>query len=81
MKPKKVGTPGSYDLGKTTPPRKKVGCPGSTKKAKVGWKWKARENYTEEDVQEAVRLVKTMGYNIMKAAKHTNNVKKMLCPG
>jgi transposase-like protein len=80
MKPKKVGTPGSYDLGKTTPPRKKVGRPGSTKKAKVGRKWKARENYTEEDVQEAVRLVKTMGYSIMKAAKHTNNVKKNAVP-
>jgi hypothetical protein len=58
MKPRKVKTPGSFDLSKTTPPRKKVGRPSSAK-AKRGRQWKARENYSEEDVLEAVRLVKS----------------------
>lgn len=80
MKPKKVRTPGSYDVGKTTPPKKKVGRPGSAKKAKLGRRWKARANYTEEDVLEAVRLVRSCGFSTMKAAKHTNSVKKNVVP-
>jgi hypothetical protein len=79
MKPRKVKTPGSFDLSKTTPPRKKVGRPSSAK-AKRGRQWKARENYSEEDVLEAVRLVKSQGFSIMKAAKYTNSVKKNPVP-
>jgi hypothetical protein len=80
MKPKKVLTPGSY--GKTTPPpRKKVGRPSSVKKLKrARRKLLHRENYSEEDMVEAIRLVKEEEYSIKAAAALINDRKKKEIP-
>jgi transposase-like protein len=81
MKPFKVRTPGSYSLdSKTTPPRKKVGRPGSAKKQKKARQVKHREKYDEQDMLEAVRLVREEGYSKLKAASHINGVKRNAVP-
>ncbi len=81
MKPKKVNTPGSYRLGsKTTPLRKRVGRPGSVKKPKKARQVKQREGYDEEDMLEALRLVREEGFSKMKAASHINRIKRNAVP-
>jgi hypothetical protein len=78
MKPKKVLTPGSYGkkkektgtLHKTS--KKKIGRPSKkVKRAKI----RHRESYTEQDILEAIRLVKTEEFSVRRAAMHTNDVK------
>jgi hypothetical protein len=81
MKPKKVSTPGSYHMGsKTTPPRKRVGRPGSAKKAKKPRQVKHRDGYNEQDMLEAMRLVREEGFSKLKAASHINSVKQNPVP-
>jgi hypothetical protein len=79
MKPKKVNTPGSYNLGTKTPPRKRVGRPGSAKKPKKR-QVKHRQTYEEEDILEAIRLVKEMGFSKLKAALRINSIKRNPVP-
>jgi hypothetical protein len=80
MKPKKVNTPGGYDLGKTTPPKKKVGRPSAVKKPKIKRTLKHRFNYTERDILEAVRLVEKEEFCIKAAAMEINSVKTNAVP-
>jgi hypothetical protein len=81
MKPKKVDTPGGYDLGKTTPPKKKVGRPSAVQKPKPRRRTlKHRFNYTEIDVLEAVRLVVEEEFCIKAAAMEINSVKTNAVP-
>jgi hypothetical protein len=81
MKPFEVRTPGSYSLdSKTTPPRKKVGRPGSAQKQKKARQVMHREKYDKQDMLEAVLLVREEGYSRMKAASHINRVKRNAVP-
>jgi transposase-like protein len=83
--PKKVSTPGSYRLpsNSTTPVKK---TPVKNKKVKgrpiakknirkTRQKVQLRATYTEEDLLEAIRLVKEEDKSICAAAKHINSVK------
>jgi hypothetical protein len=67
MKPKKVSTPGSQHIrSKTTPPRKRVGRPGSGKKAKKHRQVKYWDGYNMQDMLEVMRLVREEGFSKMK---------------
>jgi hypothetical protein len=86
MKPKKVSTPGSYQLdspsAKCTPPRKKLarGRPGAEKRKRTRLGIKHRAQYTEADITEAVRLVTEENYTIKAAALEINSMKKNIVP-
>jgi hypothetical protein len=81
MKPFEVRTQGSYSLdSKTTPPRKKVGRPGSAQKQKKARQVMHREKYDKQDMLEAVLLVREEGYSKLKAANHINGVKRNAVP-
>jgi hypothetical protein len=84
MKPKKVRTPGAYNLqdnNKSKGVRKrKAGRPKTPKRAKRARSTKHRESYTKEDLDEAVRLVQEEECSIKAAALYTNDVKKNPVP-
>lgn len=82
---KKVLTPGSYGNSKkgnrVTPKKvtpKKVGRPAKTKKKRE--KAKRRDKYKEEDMQEAMRLVRDEGYSVNRASEVINDVKTNKVP-
>lgn len=84
---KKVATPGSYGDGrkgkkvtlkKVTP--KRVGRRPAFKAKKKREFAKRRATYTEEDVQEAMRLVREEEYSISSACLLVNAVKKNIVP-
>lgn len=93
--PKKVLTPGSYpteqeneneperepekekEKKKATP--KKAGRPSKVVKKKRVEK-RRRESYTQEDMKEAIRLVKYEDYSIVQASLVINRVKKNVVP-
>jgi transposase-like protein len=81
---KKVLTPGSYAIGAKKKPKVtlKKGRPVvvGTKKRKKREKAKRRDKYTQEDMAEAVRLVKEEDYSISAASVATNSVKKNAVP-
>jgi hypothetical protein len=83
MVPKKVSTPGSYVLSQKKtkkPPKKKVGRPGSAQKKKKARRVKHRENYSEADILEAVRLVREENFSIAGAAQHVSEAKPNTVP-
>lgn len=93
---KKVSTPGSYRLPpKSTTPAKHKTTPVKTASSKIKLKGRPvakknvrktrpkmqlRATYTEEDLLEAVRLVKDEGMSIKAAAKHINSAKANCVP-
>ena len=79
---KKVRTPGSYGDSKkekrVTPKKitpKKKGRPGFKIKRKREFA-KRRENYTEEDMKEAVCLVREEDFTVKRASEEINDVKQ-----
>jgi hypothetical protein len=83
--PKKVLTPGSYgkdnqkEKEKVTPKKTSAGRPTKKVKKKRVEK-RRRESYTQEDVKEAIRLVREEEYSIAQASLLINNVKKNVVP-
>jgi hypothetical protein len=81
-KPRKVLTPGSYKHAAkkkrvVSSKKKKVGRPASTPKSKKKpvRNSKYRSKYTEEDVLEAIRLVREEDYSCASACEVINSVK------
>lgn len=83
---RKVDTPGSATVGTGTPQAKKKtvkrGRPASARpkprKKPVGRTY--RKTYTEEDVLEAVRLVREEEFSCAQAALMLNSIKKNIVP-
>jgi hypothetical protein len=75
MKPKKVSTPGTYQLKGKKARKRKAGRPVTPKSSKRARKVKHRDGYTKADMEEAIGLVQEEGYCIKVAAAHTNDIK------
>jgi hypothetical protein len=85
MPPKKVLTPGSYTIAKKKKAAKKAqrGRPMVStpiRKRKKREKAKRRDKYTEQDIVEAIRLVREEEFSIAAASSYINNVKTNIVP-